>query len=81
MYFLQVMQIYTENVCIVLEGTINGLCFDRFQNMVKVLCQLLGGTIMLLIVFELDGITSQTKRIGFCDGAMNSEAHHFFFLN
>jgi hypothetical protein len=33
---------------------------------------------MLLIVYELDGITSQTKRIGFCDGAMNSEAHHFF---
>lgn len=51
MYFLQVMQIYTENVCNVLEGT---------------------------IVYELDGITSQTKRIGFCDGAMNSEAHHFF---
>jgi hypothetical protein len=40
LYFLQVMQIYTENVCIVLEGTINGLCFDRFQNMVKVLCKI-----------------------------------------
>lgn len=36
---------------------------------------------MLLIVYELDGITSQTKRIGFCDGAMNSEAHHFFLKN
>jgi len=44
----------------------------------KFCVKLLDGTIMLLIVYELDGITSQTKRIGFCDGAMNSEAHHFF---